>query len=94
MGMVIKNSTILDETKLSFKSWSKLIDLDTNNELVPKSIILESDTNRLVSRAYFPKSSTGKVLATTAKKIKPKKAFTIFPMPTNDILINRFFSTQ
>ena len=94
MGTAIKNSTILDETKLSFKSWSRLIDLDTTNELVPKSIILESDTSKLVSKAYFPKSSTVKVRATTARKISPRKAFTIFPIPTNDILINRFFSTR
>lgn len=94
IGRVMKNNTILDETKLSFKSWFKLIDLETNNELVPKSIILDKDTNKLVSKAYFPKSSTVKVLATTAKKISPRRAFTIFPIPTKDILINRFFSTR
>lgn len=63
---------------------------ETNTELVPKSIIFEIETSRVVKRAYLPKVMRSKDLAITARNTKPIKALKAFPAPTVAIFLNDF----
>ena len=88
----IQNSMIFEERKCLKSLLSNTV-WDTKSEFVPKSIIFELETSKLVKSEYFPKSFSVKVFAIAVKNKKPKPALKILPALTKDIFVIDRLST-
>ena len=80
------NKIIFNEINFDLVSKLLIIDSATKILLLPKSIIFDIDTNKLVNRAYFPNSLSGSDFAEAVSKIRPKMEPTTLPTPTSEIL--------
>ena len=69
-----------------------IIDSATKILLLPKSIIFEIDTNKLVDKAYLPNSFNGRAFAAAVSKIRPRIEPITLPALTSEILNIDFLS--
>lgn len=93
----IANKMIFSEINCDFVSELLVIDFPiidsaTKILLLPKSIIFDMDTSRLVNKAYLPNSFNGKDFATAVSRIRPKIDPITLPAPTNEMLNSDFLN--